>query len=1398
MFGPMADARSLLEKLGATFDDDSVATLPFAALEVESVFGEPPAGDAVVSLFSPEAFGFTEPPELVAIGPLWIAGLDQPAQVKSAIRDAHRRLSGAIETDRQALIAMGFEPSLKPPEPQVRGTGVVAGHSLVVTIENAALHLLRADGAPIPAEQRKVMNETKDATAETVQAELGKKIKSLIDEGILQPSKGLFAVHTVRAPMPEEPSDAAKGAADADAPSDPPPVDKEGTKKKAVRPRRKSRLRSQSAEASSVLDQGAAAPDADAQSEAPADDVEDASAAKGASLSALGLASDDLDSSADGDAVEDANAPDPDALLPQIISNSSDVASEQDASAIAPDDANEVGARDAGESPASDDDDEQEMSGAADESPAEAEDDNDESALGAGDASSEGADASASDADNASSDVDSERSSEASDAPANAANDRSPDADNPASPDEPASPSKAENDARDDDTPPKKSAASDAESATDAADGRKGRKTAPRPRRHIAALVEAGELPSETELVDLDLDSSGEDGDGPPDASSREEAADPAAAPESGDDNAPADEEASKEDVSVEASANDASERDSSEDASSEEASSEDGDDASSEDGDEASSEDGAASGEGGDSDKAFSDDGAQNDDGGAPPPAEDDVDSNEGAAVEAALAGDDQEGDAKTPDNPQASSGQPDMAQIWQSAKSASELGSAPFDDVTGGVDVSRTSGGLKAPSFADADAPIGHGKANDEEDVSVDVDIEGAFSRVEGDDDEHADDELAEDEHADDEHADDDAPAPSAANAGDASAAEDAAFAEVAKGEGEVDEDRDADAAPDAPGDGAIDEDERASIVEETASGFDDSESPSPAPSPHEAKTRMVAAFSISSAGFGSEIETRAGASRIESKEQPSDDAEMRASAKATPSLADRARNAAASQDANGNAPDDESSLVDEVALEEAALAAANAAAAGGDASLLDEDALVAAALAEADSADAMAIAAAESPAAQAPSEEDSAEDASFDVDLEVDLSSMEEEPPSEFDVADNQEPPSQPTGEVEPQFDFGIADDDTELRPEREPEAKRRNIDGPASTFASAPDFERPTASIPAGIVAEHDPFQSLASVVGEGISTGKTGAIALDADAFAALRGENSTEEDRRREEILALRKDAEEFEARARELRDKADRLEKSLATRATSPKPTRSLADRVRKQRTEGERPAKDVVAAIAGEDAVSLSAVEAALVDPKEVESTVLAPAANFSSLALRDDDDDDSVFGHSPPADAAGNADDGGFSESEANATRVGGPSIVDALRERGDDADVDANAPSPKAETADAVAIIVTDARVQGPLAEFLAPKLSHLSFHVDAPSAEADYLVYVHPSKDDALIDAIATIGATPEAPRVLILSNDESWAQVAGVDHRVDLGARASEVASQVLLGLKELGYPSLA
>lgn len=117
---------------------------------------------------------------------------------------------------------------------------------------------------------------------------------------------------------------------------------------------------------------------------------------------------------------------------------------------------------------------------------------------------------------------------------------------------------------------------------------------------------------------------------------------------------------------------------------------------------------------------------------------------------------------------------------------------------------------------------------------------------------------------------------------------------------------------------------------------------------------------------------------------------------------------------------------------------------------------------------------------------------------------------------------------------------------------------------------------------------------------------------------------------------------------------------------------------------------------------------------------------------------------------------------------------------------------------------IGLVVEDARARDRLKKHLTPRFRRLVEAPDAMTAaglpevsDVEALVFVRPRPDDATREGIEQICDGPMPPRILIISSDARFDDMPEVSLRLPLGQRASEVAQQVLDGLKTLGVETL-
>jgi hypothetical protein len=427
----------------------------------------------------------------------------------------------------------------------------------------------------------------------------------------------------------------------------------------------------------------------------------------------------------------------------------------------------------------------------------------------------------------------------------------------------------------------------------------------------------------------------------------------------------------------------------------------------------------------------------------------------------------------------------------------------------------------------------------------------------------------------------------------------------------------------------------------------------------------------------------------------------------------------------------------------------------------------------------------------------------------------------------------------------------------------------------------DWEAPSADADGPPPAD-DRFAALAEIVGDGISSGKTGAVELNAEAFAMLReaagaaAESAPNGEDAGDEADALDKEADELEARARELRARAELLRLRARERG-SERGERSLAKKLEAQRAslegqavedepaptdptpEPEMPREPEAEAPQPEAAPAAEPAATEGEDGEDGEFDAFSDGVNLADLqALLDAEEQKPLPGEESYAetqmaemdlgdlaDAPSGGDVFGRGESEAESLAKESTGRNPSIRSSVDNlpsaasADVEAlasmdaaafedtalaaglaDAPSsgesrtafvPPAElekaapagTRTGVALVVSDARARARLRKHLETSLSDVREVAKASEAaertdldELAAIVLVRPPADEKTVSILETLLGTPQRPPVLVVSSDPVFDAMAGVDLRVALGRRASEVAQSVIDGLEQLGVPS--
>ncbi|MFZ9889772.1 MAG: hypothetical protein ACO3JL_19930, partial [Myxococcota bacterium] len=303
---------------------------------------------------------------------------------------------------------------------------------------------------------------------------------------------------------------------------------------------------------------------------------------------------------------------------------------------------------------------------------------------------------------------------------------------------------------------------------------------------------------------------------------------------------------------------------------------------------------------------------------------------------------------------------------------------------------------------------------------------------------------------------------------------------------------------------------------------------------------------------------------------------------------------------------------------------------------------------------------------------------------------------------------------------------------------------------------------------------DPMKALASLVGEGLSTGKTGAMVLDADAFAQLLGLAGADD--LDAEADTLEAEAADLERRAAELRDKAALMRARVPDRA----PARRLAERLAEQRAIApsagasgapsgfarssgpvvdaqRRPPLDMAPAL--QDAPDASERDVFAADGGGAETQVAQ--FDLSSLRRAEAVGSDAFAAPSVKGEAVP------LTASDRPTTQAAIPvrsEDFESLSGFSDDFSGLGSA-TMEVEATAAVGLVATDARVRARLRQALGPAFP-LVTEAESPAALLPHgaqrfaaVVLIQPRYEEGFAAALPKLAALRGAPRILLLSSD---------------------------------------
>ncbi|MBI1949362.1 MAG: hypothetical protein HYS27_26985 [Deltaproteobacteria bacterium] len=142
-------------------------SLDLATLDLSSVFGGALMGEAAIDVTSEEALAFAKPPELAALGSLWVPGLQTGEALAVAICEAHESLRVRLDNDLETLARLGIDARLAAPVARARGTMQVGDDDVAVEIDpSGELVVTHVGAAKVAAGQGRALGAPEDTEAE--------------------------------------------------------------------------------------------------------------------------------------------------------------------------------------------------------------------------------------------------------------------------------------------------------------------------------------------------------------------------------------------------------------------------------------------------------------------------------------------------------------------------------------------------------------------------------------------------------------------------------------------------------------------------------------------------------------------------------------------------------------------------------------------------------------------------------------------------------------------------------------------------------------------------------------------------------------------------------------------------------------------------------------------------------------------------------------------------------------------------------------------------------------------------------------------------------------------------------------------------------------------------------
>lgn len=168
--------------------------LDLATLDLSSVFGGALRGDAAIEVASDEALAFIGPPELAALGSLWVPGLESGEALSVAICEAHESLRARLDNDLDTLARLGIDARLASPVARARGTIQIGDDDVALEIDPSGELLVTHVGtAKVQRGQGRALGAPEDTEAEEALLRITRVVQRVRERGLFEAPAGAAA-----------------------------------------------------------------------------------------------------------------------------------------------------------------------------------------------------------------------------------------------------------------------------------------------------------------------------------------------------------------------------------------------------------------------------------------------------------------------------------------------------------------------------------------------------------------------------------------------------------------------------------------------------------------------------------------------------------------------------------------------------------------------------------------------------------------------------------------------------------------------------------------------------------------------------------------------------------------------------------------------------------------------------------------------------------------------------------------------------------------------------------------------------------------------------------------------------------------------------------------------------